>query len=667
MRTFRHQKHGGYPAAVAPTEAWVLLFSAVPPNRIRRNAISVEERAPPPILVNCDLCILAYQLYHQSAIWPIDPWYEILARGASNRRTLFKTAVHAWASQRQEAGYAGPASLGRVGTSNQTLDPIITNYNQISPREPTWNGDGAVFIGIKTPSYIVDSIQRASVTRYVGAWRPAWPHGIKLTAPVKEYGSGADELIAFEGGTGAFRGTEAAWSLMGFVLKRTRQDGSWTAHIVFRGSRSGNATRAVMKSGDGLINGPQGNPDWITDLASKPVNDPYVGGMVAEGFAGALKRSWGTLFSALKLLNGKYGAPAEIHVAGHSLGGALAAVCCASISTGTPGVELRRELAAWPWDAVQGYFYAVPPVATQSYCAQINGRLRGQLFAPYVKGDPVVECSKSVGISQTGGLGFAGWAMGSGGYSIGALDRLPRPGGAHSSENSHELYLIRHAIISKYCQLHLQPIPAAVRSATCWATFATFRDLLDGKAVSFVDGEAPAMINRQNLRSTLVNSGFARHFTQFLTMLKEVVENRGSYRGYHQAATLALAGERVALALEMCEHITSPQAAVVADTVATQVAALCAFSAETRLTLRGRVLKRDENGGVAMEADALLGMGFNTRIGIGLMLRALAENATITVADFERQPELEACLTVFLGDVDKWQKKKSQAQALAAT
>lgn len=637
----------------------------MPPNGVRRNAISVESRDPPPILVNCDLSILAYQLYHQSAIWPIDPWFEILARGASDRRTLFMSKVHTWAAAntRRPKGYAGPASLGKVGRSNTTLDPIITNYQQISPREPTWNGDGAVFIGIKAPAYIVDPIRSALVVRHVGPWRPTWPHGVKLTEKVKDYGAGTDELIAFEGGTGAYRGTEAAWSLMGFVLKRTRQDGTWTAHIVFRGSRSGNATRAVMKSGDGLFNGPQGNADWITDLASKSLEDPYVGGAVSEGFAGALKRCWGTIRSALHVLHGKYGAPAEIHVAGHSLGGALASLCCASIETGTPGEELRKELPQWPWNAVQGYFYAVPPVATSGFSERINGLMAGRLFAPYVKGDPVAECSKSVSVTDTGALGFAGWAMGSGGYSIGALDRLPRPAGCHSDENSHELYLIRHAIMSKYCQLQAQPIPAGVRSATCWATFATFRDLLDGKAVSFVDGDAPTMITRENLRATVVNSGFAGHFTQFLGILKDVVSNRASYRGIHRAATLALAGERVALALEMCEHITSPRAAVVADTVATQVAALCAFSAETQLTLRGKVLKREEDGGVVMEADALLGMSFNTRIGLGLILRALAENNTTTVADFERQPELAACMSVFLGDAVKWQKKKSQALA----
>jgi hypothetical protein len=45
----------------------------------------------------CDLFILAYQLNHQSVIWPPDPWYEVLARGAIGRRAHFMGRVHAHA------------------------------------------------------------------------------------------------------------------------------------------------------------------------------------------------------------------------------------------------------------------------------------------------------------------------------------------------------------------------------------------------------------------------------------------------------------------------------------------------------------------------------------------------------------------------------------------
>ena len=133
-----------------------------------------------------------------------------------------------------------------------------------------------------------------------------------------------------------------------------------------------------------------------------------------------------------------------------------------------------------------------------------------------------------------------------------------------------------------------------------------------------------------------------------------------AYRGYHKDSTYALAAERVALALEMCANIDSDDPAVIADTVATQVAALCAFSAKTELTLKGKKPKKGEGGSVEMEADELLGMGFNTRIGLGLILRAFQDKGTTTIAHYEQEAELLACLKVFLGDVEKWHKSQSK-------
>src|SRR5689334_14916345 len=127
----------------------------------------------PDVLLNCDLAILAYQLYHQSVIWPLDPWYEVLARGATDRRTRFKERTHAYArtlpARSQTHLYSGPACLGGLGASNTALDPIITNFRQIRPRDPAWTGDGAVFIAMKAPSYIVNSIARVSACTYAGA------------------------------------------------------------------------------------------------------------------------------------------------------------------------------------------------------------------------------------------------------------------------------------------------------------------------------------------------------------------------------------------------------------------------------------------------------------------------------------------------------------------
>ena len=112
-------------------------------------------------LLNCDLCILAYQLYHQSVLWPLDPWYEVLARGATNRRTRFMEKTHEYARGRGARGdlYAGPACVGGQGDSNATLDPVLTNFSQLRPRDPAFTGDGAVFIALQAPGYLVNSIR----------------------------------------------------------------------------------------------------------------------------------------------------------------------------------------------------------------------------------------------------------------------------------------------------------------------------------------------------------------------------------------------------------------------------------------------------------------------------------------------------------------------------
>lgn len=619
----------------------------------------------PDVLLNCDLCVLAYQIYHQSVIWPLDPWYEVLARGATDRRAGFMARAHAYARTLPPRSathlYSGPACLGGLGTSNTTLDPIITNFKQIRPRDPAWNGDGAVFIGVKAPDYIVNSIARVSACTYAGPWASTWPHGRTTLTQLVRYGSGRDELIVFEGGTGSYKNSQAAWSPMGYVLKRTRPDGTYDAHIAFRGSRSGNAVRALLSARDGLIYGPSGNADWVTDMASELQQDGYVGGSVAVGFAAALKRCMGTLQRALHWLDSQYGAPRTLQVTGHSLGAALASLCVGALTSGTPGAQLRRALPRWPFDSVRGYFFALPPVGTQAYCADYNQRLEGRAVAPYVAGDPVVECSKSVSLGQTGAAGWVGARMGSGGYSPGQLQRLPRPTRASSGENSHELYLIRSALLKRLVELDAA-IPRSVRKATPWATYVSFQDMIEGRAVSLVEGDPARIVTRENLRETLLNYNFSRHFKGFLNMLREAVADPKSYRGAHYDSTYRLAGERVALALEMCSSIDSNDRDVIVDTVATQAAALIAYDVQTKRNWKLQKKPVADGEGVALLADELLGQDFNTRIGLGLILRALETKASTRLEDYARMRELRLCLEVALPDVSGWQTERARAQ-----
>jgi hypothetical protein len=624
-----------------------------------------------PTLLHCDLCILAYQLYHQSVIWPLDPWYEVLARGMSDRRTLFMKRVHTFAgklpSRSDRDLYGGPGVVGGIGSSNDALDPILTNYSQIRPHEAAFSGDGEVFIGIKAPSYLTQTIRRVSVCLHATPYKSTFPHGAVGVQEILDTGEGSDELIAFEGGTGSYNESEPAWSLMGYVLKRTRADHSWDCHIVFRGSRSGNAVRAATSGMNGPIHDPSGNADWVSDMGAKLRADPYIGGDVAAGFAGAVKRCMGTIQYALRTLHKRHGAPKSISIAGHSLGAALACLCLGATNEGSVAAELVKVLPEWDFRLAQGYFYALPPVGTESYCKQYTSGIGARTTAPYVAGDMVVECSLTVPKNERGTGGK--WAARfSDAYSPFVLDRMPRPAGANDNENSHEIYLIRLALLKKLADAK-EIVPSGERTVTPWATFTTFGGMLEGRAVSLGAGEPAAMLSRDNLRAVLSNYAFAKHFRAFLAMLKDVVADPKSYRGAHLDETYKLAGERVALALEMATKIDSDDPEVVADTAATQVAAMIGFEPKSELTRKGwRVLKKamlEKDGAAVLAADELLGLDFNVRIGLGIALATFEEKTSTKFGDLLAMPELAMCFEVELPDVSEWQKLAARRAAVS--
>ena len=55
-------------------------------------------------LNNSDLCTLAYQLYHQSLCLPLDPWYDIMSRVGSDRRTNICRLTHEYATHLGKTG-----------------------------------------------------------------------------------------------------------------------------------------------------------------------------------------------------------------------------------------------------------------------------------------------------------------------------------------------------------------------------------------------------------------------------------------------------------------------------------------------------------------------------------------------------------------------------------
>ena len=620
-----------------------------------------------PKLVNCDLCILAYQNYHQAVLWPLDPWYEILARGGSDRRSLFMTAVHKFATSLPRAGdtgvYSGPASIGRLATSNASLDPILTNHRQINPKLPAFTGDGSVFLVLQAPSYITENLRSVRLASYASATTVG-------LSDVRAYGAGTDEMIVFEGATGSVNGSVPAFSPMGYVLKRYPQPGPrWDAHIVFRGSRSGSAGRAIKEGSEvnvsvlGVsvpVGTVHGNADWVTDLCSTSVTGPrdidFAGGEAAHGFIQALKWCFPTILLALQELS-KQGAPDTIHVTGHSLGAALASTLSAALTLNVasrsptcPARQVRTgRLADWPWDGLRGWYYALPPTGPKAYCDAFRAATGDRTTSPYCDGDMVVECSNSVGTMDTGIGGKAGWAMGSGGYSAGVLEKLPKPASAASGENPHEIYLIRDAIVRKLGRA--VPTPAA--TVFPWGVYKTFSDVLGGRANILRKNSPPAIsiITAANLRAVLQNYGFASHYTQFLDMLRDVMANKDAYVGKHFASTLARVGENIALArsLEVDDPSSMQTAADIADRVGTQVSILCAFkAAKTQYLGLGSKAKAASDGSVDLKADDMLGEDFSARIGLGMLLSAVERYGVTTMADYERLESLRLCMNVEL-------------------
>jgi hypothetical protein len=605
-------------------------------------------------LVNCDLCILAYQNYHQAVIWPLDPWYEVLARGGTDRRTLFMQAVHTLASPvstafaSDTALYAGPMlTRSGFGASNDKLDPVITNYRQINPKLPAFTGDGSKFLVLQAPEYATKNLRRVKLAHLTG------PDAAAILE-LHDYGAGSDEMIVFEGATGVIGSAAGALSPMGYVLKRQSESGrEWDAHIVFRGSRSGSAARALTQGMNGPFNGPTGNPDWVTDMASAAVTSgsdiDSVGGKVAAGMVHALQRCIPAILAALREL-AKQGAPQKIHVTGHSLGAALASTLCAALSmtrsgsAATLSKEVRKAtLASWPWDSLHGWFSALPPTGDKDFCDTFARTVENS--APYCDGDPVVECSKSIGTMDTAASGKVGWLLGSGGYSAGNLEKLPKPASAAGHENPHEIYLIRAALVAK---LGRTSLPAPVRDAQPWGVYETFRDVLDGRAANF--RKSTSIITRENLRPLLQCYRFAEHFDLVLTLLDGVVENKGAYRGKHFASTLLQLGENVRLArsLELADASRASPKEDIVDRVGTQVSILCAFAAAKREYLGLGKAKAASDGSVDLKADDMLGQDFSTRIGLGMLLRALEKYAQTSMADYEKLEVLRLCLDVKL-------------------
>ncbi len=380
-----------------------------------------------------DLCILAYQLHAQTLIWPMDPYYEQVYDDddkrdmAKKRRDAFMSQVRTATANRPDLHGPGPCQGDdRSGwRSNLLLDPIIANYARIYPWRPSFtrpNRENEKWIVYNTPSEITDLINEVRMVRYDSNAGPfaanptIQPDVIHRNRPAlnrPKMPAATDLLYCFEGGTGAIGGDStqkqyAAWSMMGFVLARTVTDVElklstanlqnpqpvgYDIYIVFRGSRSGalRPRAALAKE--------KGNPDWVTDLdLFQLVADPEISahGSVCRGFRTSIKSMLPTVVKAMTEIDtAKKGAPRNIYVTGHSLGGALACHFTSAMVFGTKygpngvGKDMPDSLKRWPWRSVQLVTYSAPVVGSPIFKSYFDMSILSRRV--WLDGDPITQ------------------------------------------------------------------------------------------------------------------------------------------------------------------------------------------------------------------------------------------------------------------------------------
>lgn len=345
-----------------------------------------------PLVMHLDLSILAYQSYSQTLAWPFDPYYE--EPPDEDARDALMDSVRAWASvagEAQLAADAGPTAFRGPGRltglpDNALHDPIVSQYSRLHPWSDAITNPDGTWTEYRTPRELTGSIGEVHLcTTPMGGEGPT---RIDPLPPLRDDADpGArDVLLAIEGGTGdkGEDGQPASWSLMAVVLLRFADDDSYDAHIAFRGSRSGSGLRAVV--GALSTEEAEGNPDWITDLGTRLIDEPEVSavGTVFRGMATSVRSTTPQLFDCLDGVVGDLPPPDHVYVTGHSLGGALAQHLASSLFLGTavgPGGDaMPASLTDWPWDRLKLITYGAPRVGDQEWAETLTDELESQFF-----------------------------------------------------------------------------------------------------------------------------------------------------------------------------------------------------------------------------------------------------------------------------------------------
>lgn len=488
-----------------------------------------ERESIPQSIINLDLCTLAYQLYHQSLCLPLDPWFDVMSRIGSDRRNNICSLTHEYSAGLDKTSlYCGPNAVQGWDNTNKNLDPIITNFKQMDAKLPAFTRDGEHFLAVEAPDYVTQNIKFIDSMRYRGK-----PTGLPSTdcerVAIREYSSGTDHLITFEGGTGIVESSQPAWGPMGFVLMRKTPTG-YDLHIVFRGSRSGASLSKTVWRAQDLLGEHKGNPDWITDLRSTTqISQPLISksGKVTAGFAEALPTMLGSLSSSCKFLEQKYPVPEHIYVTGHSLGAGLATQFVSAILQGSFGDDLQNQVKSWPWKSAKLIAYAQPIPGNPEF-AQNFDKLSSQSEHYWVSGDSVVEATSSriVGLFIDKG------------EHCGIQNKLNSV--ANCNDNPHEVFVIRGALLRDLATT-AAPISAQLGKENTWGYYDSVANMLEGKATSYVYPGAPPpiIVSETNLRKILQNYNFGAEFDRWLeNVYSKMIADKSSYIGPKFQSTL---------------------------------------------------------------------------------------------------------------------------------
>jgi hypothetical protein len=259
-----------------------------------------------------EYCRFSYKMYAQTLQYPLDPFFESHTEngmfGDSARERLF-ALIHK-----------------QLGTEEQSVkfDPI--EYKLAATPNPH---KGVIYRQDEKKGHVL--CQPRALDRSICAAK-----GFDLE------GRGVDQGHVLGNATGQVR---CGYFQGKTGMTKTHQDAGWTSWlgavlynpadrvcvIVFRGSRSGAATRAAL----GAQFHSKGNPDWVTDMNHLKGHEvPAFGGHTfTAGFYYAFESAKKSIEAAYKWATNNQ-TPSKVYVTGHSLGGALAQECYISLKIG---------------------------------------------------------------------------------------------------------------------------------------------------------------------------------------------------------------------------------------------------------------------------------------------------------------------------------------------